>query len=161
MNKASRLKEMIKKMTQPINGQYPRPWMIDSPADPASSVVLTVGHNQAKGFPVERVGSHEHYMDALFNRGSETCRQLYDRITDNKPSETRKNTDKLVRRLAEHGVRNVLETNVICYSTPMSADLRQSLHINGAKRGREIFEACLRSSSPRCLLPMAVVLRKN
>jgi hypothetical protein len=149
-DKASQLEATLRELTQPIIGQYPRPWMTAS-TNPASSQVFTVGMNQRNGFPVEAVGSHEHYMDALFNRGSETCRQIYDRLTD-KASPTRRNTDDLVRRLAEYGVMNVLETNVICYSTPMSAHLRQSAHVGGAARGRDLFRALLDIIEPKVLI---------
>jgi hypothetical protein len=148
--KSARLEVAIREITRPINGQYPRPWMTAS-TDPASAQVFTVGKNQRNGFPVEIVGSHDHYVNTLFNRGPETCRQLYDRVTD-RPSPTRQNTDYLVRLLASHGVTNVLETNVICYSTSMSADLRQSIHHGGAARGRELFRTLLDIIKPKVLI---------
>jgi hypothetical protein len=37
--------------------------------------------NQAKGFREEDVGSHDEYLDALFNRGQKTSRQIYDKVT--------------------------------------------------------------------------------
>ncbi|HEV7252021.1 MAG TPA: hypothetical protein VGN97_02830 [Mesorhizobium sp.] len=148
--KQVRLEAVIREMTRPLNGQYPRPWMTKS-TDPASSEVFTVGMNQRNGFPAKEVGSHEHYINALFNRGPESCRQLYDRRTD-KPSPTRRNTDDLVARLGRHGVTNVLETNVICYSTPMSADLRQHVHVGGKERGRELFAALLQIIAPKVMI---------
>lgn len=147
---SQRLEGAIREMTVPLNGQYPRPWMTTS-TDPACSRVFTVGMNQRNGFPVKEVGSHDHYIDALFNRGPETCRQLYDRLTD-KPSPTRRNTDDLVARLARHEVNDLIETNVICYSTPMSADLKRHVHVGGRDRGRELFAALLKIIAPSVMI---------
>lgn len=147
---AEELEATIRQLTKPINGQYPRPWMT-SLTDPAEANVFTVGKNQRNGFDAAEVGSHDHYVDTLFNRGSETCRALYDRIAGT-PSPTRKNTDAFVRQLVERGVSKVIETNVICYSTPMSADLRAAHHIGGSERGTEIFKVLLRQIRPRVLI---------
>lgn len=149
--KAAQLEAAIRELTRPINGQYPRPWMTSS-KDPASSKVFVVGMNQAKGFAVDDVGSHDRYLDALFNRGPQTCRQLYDRVTKGEASSTRINLDDLVRRLEDHGVTHVLETNVICYSTPMSNQLKGGSHKGGAARGREIFRALLDIVEPKILI---------
>src|SRR3954470_1888255 len=111
-HKASELETAIREMTRPINGQYPRPWMTNL-TNPADAQVFTVGMNQRNGFAVDEVGTHAHYLDALFNRGPETYRGLYDRLTI-MPSPTRRNTDGLIRMLAQHGVTDVLETNVRC-----------------------------------------------
>lgn len=124
--------------------------MTDS-TDPASSSVFIVGMNQKNPFPVDAVGPHEHYIDVLFNRGSESCRDLYDRLTV-KPSPTRRNTDDLVCRLAAVRVANVLETNVVCYSTPMSADLRREIHLDGAARGEELFKVLYEILKPKVLI---------
>jgi hypothetical protein len=150
LGKAHQLEAAIFEMTQPINGQYPRPWMTAA-INPASAQVFTVGRNQRNPFPVGSIGSHERYVDTLFNRGPETCRQLYDRLIG-KPSPTRKNTDDLVWKLAQHGVRDILETNVICYSTPMSADLWQRDHYGGAARGRDLFQGLLHIVRPKVLI---------
>src|SRR5690606_16544543 len=106
------------------------PWMSDL-ENPLASSVLAVGKNQAKGYPVNRV-SHRRHLDALFNRNGETCRGLYDEITGGKPSPTRTNTDVFRAVLAAHGIASVLETNVVCYSTPMSGDLRLVAHAGGS-----------------------------
>lgn len=144
------LEVAVRQLTQPINGQYPRPWMT-SLTNPAEANVFTVGKNQRNGYDAAKVGSHDHYVDTLFNRGSETCRALYDRMAGS-PSPTRKNTDGLVRQLSDRGVTTVIETNVICYSTPMSADLRSVHHIGGAERGTEIFKVLLRLIQPTVLI---------
>jgi transposase len=68
-----------------------------------------VGMNQRKCFKVADVGNHERYMHALFNRDPDACRKLYDSLTG-APSRTRLNTDKLVRKLSERGVVDVIET---------------------------------------------------
>lgn len=158
--KAAKLEAAIRELTRPINGQYPRPWTTSS-KDPASSKVFVVGMNQAKGFPAEVVGSHDQYLDALFNRDPETCRQLYDRVTKKRPSPTRENTDDLVRRLERHGVTDVLETNVICYSTPMSSDLGGDSHSGGAARGRDIFKKLFEIIEPKIMIVHGSGTRKE
>ena len=119
--------------------------------DPASARVFVVGRNQKNGFAAEAVGDHDHYMDALFNRGSETIRGLYDRLAM-KPSQTRRNTDRLVASLAAQGVRDVLETNVVCYSTPMSAHLGRAEHRGGAEVGKRIFRTLIRLIGPKVIV---------
>jgi hypothetical protein len=145
-----RLEAAIRALTEPVDGQYPRPWMT-SMVNPEAARVFTVGKNQAKKYPIAEVGSHDHYLDALFNRGAESCRGLYDRLYPD-PSRTRMNTDVLVQKLAERGISDVLETNVICFSTPMSADLRRNENLRGAKRGREIFSALYEIIRPRVII---------
>src|SRR4051812_48563507 len=112
--------EQIRELTKPVNGEYPRPWMT-SMKKPQKARVLIVGRNQAKSYPVEKVGSHDQYIDSLFKRNGETCRAVYDKVTDGKGSGARSNINELVRRLNAVGIHDVLETNVICYSTRMSA----------------------------------------
>jgi hypothetical protein len=46
------------------------------------------------------------------------------------------------------GCPAVLETNVCCYSTPMSADLARPEHAAGRARGREIFVALMKHVRP-------------
>lgn len=149
---ARELEAAIRELTAPKEGErgYLRPWMTGFPA-PADCRVFIVGRNQANGFDIDTVGSHEHYVDALFNRGGETIRQVYDRVTDG-PSPTRRNTDHFVGKLRRQGITDILETNVVCYSTRMSAHLRQPAHRGGAARGREIFRALLSIIKPRVLI---------
>jgi hypothetical protein len=149
-SKADRLEAAVKELTRPTTDQFPRPWMTTLTA-PWEARVFTVGMNQRNPFPLEQVGGHERYLDALFNRGPETCRQLYDRIVG-EPSPTRRNTDGLIRKLANHGVTDVLETNVVCYSTPMSAHLRHALHLSGAAKGSELFAVLLEVIKPSVLI---------
>jgi hypothetical protein len=144
------LEAAIRPLTQPLNGKYPRPWMT-SLRNPSEANVFTVGKNQRHGYDPAEVGSHDHFVDTLFNRGSETCRALYDRIAVS-PSPTRTNTDHLVRLLCDRGVSKVIETNVICYSTPMSSDLRAAHHIGGTERGTEIFKLLLRLIQPTVMI---------
>jgi hypothetical protein len=96
-----------------------------------------------------------------FNRNGESCRDLYDELTDGRPSPTRKNTDRLVEYLAQQGVHRVLETNVICYSSPMSADLRQETHSGGAARGEELFQYLVHAIDPRVLIVHGAGARKQ
>lgn len=140
----------IRELTRPLNGQFPRPWMTRA-SDPHACKVFIVGKNQRNGYP-EGAITHERHLDGLFNRNGETCRSVYDELTGGRPSPTRQNTDRLVDCLLSHGVANVLETNVICYSSPMSADLRLEAHTGGAARGEELFRYLLRAIDPRVLI---------
>ncbi len=106
--------------------------------DPTTATVFIVGRNQRNGYDAEMVGYQEH-VDALFNRNGQSCRQLYDRVTAGKPSRTRANTDRLRNLLFQKGIDRVLETNVICYSSPMSSDLANEEHKDGKARGTDIF----------------------
>jgi hypothetical protein len=150
MDQETQLETALRRLTNPINGQYPRPWMAASTA-PWTSRIFTVGRNQKNGFPVEMVGEHDVYVDALFNRRGGSCRALYDRIVG-QPSPTRINTDRLVDRLRSYGVSDVIETNVICYSTPISSDLRLKQHQGGKDRGTEIFRTIFDLIKPRVLV---------
>lgn len=147
----SDFEKTIAELTLPLNGQYPRPWMTKL-TDPKRATVFIVGKNQAKGYPVERVDAHKRHLDALFNRNGVYCRALYDEISGGSASKTRLNTDRFVCELAKVGVTEVIETNVICYSTPMSDDLRLKVHAGGAKRGEDIFRYLLNSINPRILI---------
>lgn len=149
-----KLEAAIRALTAPVQGQYPRPWMT-SLSNPEAARVFTVGKNQAKKFSVEEVGSHDRYIDTLFNRGAEGCRDLYDRLYP-KPSRTRVNTDVLVRKLAERGIPDVLETDVICFSTPMSVDLRRDENLRGAEQGREIFSTIYEIIQPQVIIAHGV-----
>jgi hypothetical protein len=150
-NATEEFEALISLMTQPVNGQYPRPWMSNL-QDPLQAQVFVVGMNQAKGFPVDRVGSHSRHMDALYNRNEQRCRAIYDEITGGRPSPTRVNIDHLMRLLAVEGITKVLETNVVCYSTPMSQYLAHAVHLDGAKAGEQIFRTLLSHIRPKVLI---------
>ena len=131
--------------TRAFDGQYPRPWMTDL-SDPRDADCFIVGRNQRNGYDVRDVGSHQLHMDALFNRNGTSCRELYDRLCS-KPSPTRRNIDRLSSRLKAGGA-HVLETNVICFSTPMSSDLTSDQR----SHGREIFEWLLERIAPKVII---------
>jgi hypothetical protein len=158
MDKSSRLEAMIRQMTKPINGQYPRPWMTDSD-DPASATVFVVGYNQAKTFPEGKIRSHHAFIDSLFNRGKEHCRDLYDRLAG-PPSNTRKATDELVGVLERHRLKGVIQTNVICYSTARAADARKPEHSGGFEQGSILFQSLVRIIQPRVLIVHGAKTRK-
>ena len=143
-------RSVIRELTKPLNDQYPRPWMTKL-ADPFRADVFIVGMNQKKGYPTSVV-SHKRHLADLFNDEPGGCRRLYDEVTGGKPSPTRKNLDVLVGRLKAAGGESVLETNVICYSTPMSPDLRLMSHGGGARRGEEIFRFLLSAIEPKALI---------
>lgn len=140
----------ISKLTEPVNGQYPRPWMTDL-TDPRSADVFVVGKNQRNGYETSRL-THQRHLAALFNRNGESCRGVYDEITALRPSPTRVNTDRFRKALAVEGISRVLETNVVCYSTPMSNDLRLPQHKGGSIRGSDIFRALLHFIQPKVLI---------
>jgi hypothetical protein len=140
----------ISQLTEPLNGQYPRPWMTDS-TNPLSASLFIVGKNQAKGYGVERL-THQRHMNSLFNRAGESCRRVYDEMTGFSPSPTRVNTDRFRAVLAKEGIIGILETNVVCYSTPMSSDLRLPQHTGGTVRGTDIFRTLLHFVKPRVLV---------
>jgi hypothetical protein len=140
----------ISTLTKPLNGQYPRPWMTDL-TDPLSANVFIVGQNQRNGYAIGRL-THERHVAALFNRNGESCRRVYDEMTGLRPSPTRQNTDRFRRILEAEGISRVIETNVVCYATPMSSDLRLPEHIGGKVRGSEIFLALLHFIQPTVLI---------
>jgi hypothetical protein len=140
----------ITRLTRECNGQYPRPWMT-SLADPLTASLFIVGRNQATGYPASKL-PHKRHLDALFNRAGESCRKLYDEMTDSHPSQTRRNIDHLHEILKRRGVDRILETNVVCYSTPMSDDLCLPAHVGGTVRGTAIFCALLRFVKPKVLI---------
>jgi hypothetical protein len=119
--------------------------------NPLSANVFVVGKNQAKGYDASRL-SHRRHVDALFNRNGESCRVVYDEMTGFNSSPTRRNIDRLRQMLKAEGVTRVLETNVVCYSTPMSGDLRLPQHSVGTARGTEIFLALVHFIEPKVLI---------
>ena len=146
----SQFEETIRELTGPLNGQLPRPWMTGM-KDPLAADVFIVGMNQRKGYPARDV-PHQRHIDALFNRNGESCRGLYDETTNGRPSPTRRNIDGLVDRLNQNHIHNIVETNVVCYSTPMSADLKDQAHAGGAGKGEEIFRYLLAEIAPTVLI---------
>ncbi len=142
--------EKIRELISSINGQPPRPWMM-AMTNPPEADVFIVGRNQSKCYWANAI-SHERHVDALFNRNGESCRGRYDRVTNSRPSPARKNTDRLVCRLSRRNIHNILETDVICYSTPMSRELRMLAHVAGAKRRRRIFQHLLDEITTACLI---------
>ena len=142
--------ETIRELTQPINGQLPRPWMTRM-TNPLEADVFIVGMNQRNGYPAHDI-PHWRHMDALFNRNSESCRGLYDEVTHGKASPTRKNIDSLTDRLNQRNIHNVVETDVVCFSTALGKDLRKSENAEGARQGEEIFRYLISEISPPILI---------
>ncbi len=148
----SELEERIWTLTEPINGQYPRPWMTTLAA-PADAKIFIVGFNQATEYPASIVGTHDHFVDALFNRKGQTCRALYNRVrADDGPSPTRNNIDSLTTLLGRAGLHKVLETNVICYSSKDAAELSDPMHNGGYERGSDIFRSIFDFIRPPVLI---------
>jgi hypothetical protein len=158
---AEALETLIRGLTQPVNGQYPRPWMTGMKR-PEEARVFIVGHNQARAFPVEKVGDHDAYMDALYNRNGKSCRELYNNICGDEGSSTgRKNIDALREGLTNLGIDDVVETNVICYSTPMGKDLTHPNHQGGKEAGRAIFRGILEIIRPLVLIAHGVATKRE
>ncbi len=130
--------------TAPVDGQYPRPWMTDL-TDLTQADCFIVGRNQRNGYDVDLVGDQTRHVDALFNRNGQTCRGLYEQLCETSP--TRQNIDRLSERLKRIGAK-VLETNVVCFSTPMSADLTNSQR----RVGTEIFEWVYNRVAPKVIV---------
>ena len=113
--------------------------------------MFIVGRNQRN--PYSEIGIlHQRHLDALFNRNGESCRGLYDEVTKGKPSPTRRKIDDLAARLNQRNIHNILETDVVCYSTPISADLRKLANAGGARKGEEIFRYLLAEIAPTVLI---------
>ena len=145
-----KFEEKIRELTEPINGQLPRPWMTKL-RNPLEADVFIVGRNQRNPYSEIEI-LHQRHLDALFNRNDESCRGLYDEVTKGKPSPTRRNIDHLAARLNQRNIHNILETDVVCYSTPMSADLRKLANAGGARKGEEIFRYLLAEIAPTVLI---------
>lgn len=141
--------QAITHATRALNGQLPRPWMTDL-ADPRAAQVFIVGRNPARSYDAGAVTQARH-LDALFNRNGQSCRRLYDELAG-KPSPTRRNVDFQRSVLSRVGVERVLETNVICYASPMSADLSRPEHKGGRGAGKAIFKYLLDAIHPRVVI---------
>lgn len=142
--------DVLRQLTQPINGQYPRPWMTDL-ADPLDATVFIVGLNPATAYPENEV-DHRRFMNALFNRKGQTCRGLYEEITQGKPSRTRPIIEQLTECLAAEAIGDVLETNVVCYSTPSRHDLDLPEHSEGKEQGKKVFRTLVETIEPPILI---------
>ena len=145
-----KFEEKIRELTEPVNGQLPRPWMTKM-RNPLEADVFIVDRNQRNPYSEIEI-LHQRHLDALFNRNGESCRRLYDEVSKGKPSPTRRNMDDLAVRLNQRNIYNILETDVVCYSTPISADLRKRANAGGARKGEEIFRYLLAEISPTVLI---------
>ena len=119
--------DRIRALTAPRGGVYSRPWMTD--ADPTQADVLIVGASSAKSFHVAEVGTHDQFLDALWNRNGLTCRSMYYAATS-KPSPTRPNLDRLATMLADNGLTS-LQTNVTCASARYDAEVSDEDRAHG------------------------------
>ena len=114
-----------------------------------------VGRNPGITIAEADAGSHQEFLDAMFNcAGPGRCYELIRNSRDwqARRASTRPNLDLLHDHLKREGVTNVLETNVICYATPMSKDLRRDEHKGGTSKGREIFSVVLDVIRPKALV---------
>jgi hypothetical protein len=132
MTDEQKLFEEIKKLTEPINGQYPRPWTTNLP-HPMDAEGMIVGMNQATSYLVTDM-SHEKFLNAHFGKGLNSY-DLY-RSVRSEESKTRINIEVLAACLK----RPLLESDVICYSTPRAKHLSNAEHRGGKERGIAIFK---------------------
>ena len=146
----SEFEENLRLLTEPINGQLPRPWMTEM-TNPLAADVFIVGRNQATTYDAGNI-CHRCHMDALFNRNGECCRALYDEVRGGKPSRTRQNIDGFAKRLKQRNVHGIIETDVVCYSTPVFAHLKLPEHAGGRARGEKIFRYLLAAIAPAILV---------
>ena len=140
--------KLVRELTVEINGQYPRPWMTEL-IDPSVANVLVVGLNPASAYSIRSV-DYERYINSLFNRDGETCKDFYLEVTRQSP--TRGNIEKFSEKLKLAGVTNILETNVNCYSTKKSKDLSLPEHAGGREQGRRIFHSLVDQIKPRVIV---------
>ncbi|CUJ69861.1 Uncharacterised protein [Achromobacter sp. 2789STDY5608633] len=154
------LRDLIEPLVSPINGQRPRPWFTHY-HDPASARVFLVGANQASAYKEDAV-SHDQHVDALFNQNGLNCEKLYQELGFK--SRSRTYIDRFCRELGARGIDDVLQTNVICYSTGKASELSKAEHSAGRSRGAEIFRALVSHVKPRVMVVhgsgTATMLRK-
>ena len=152
MATAPELEKLIRPLTLPINGQFPRPWSTDL-NDPSSAKVFLIGRNWGVPFLMQDVGSHNRFIDAMFNRNGESCKRLYDKITNHVPTRTKRVYSRLQEVFAAREIDKIIETNVICYGTRGNAKvLNQQEHRGGRERGISIFRAVLEAIRPPVLI---------
>lgn len=149
-DKAQSLEDAIRTLTRPVLGQFPRPWMTDI-AEPSEAEVFVVGANQPTAYPPDKVGSHQRFLNALFNRDGETCRTLYREIRGGS-SGTRSHSDDFVKMLQAAGVKKIVETNAVCFSTPKADDLKRFENREGLEKGIRIFSEIFRIIKPRVMV---------
>lgn len=142
------VEQFVRELTVEINGQYPRPWMTEL-IDPFTASVFVVGFNPASAYNSKDV-DYERYIDSLFNRRGETCKNFYLEVT--RQSSTRGNIEMFSNKLRLAGVTSVLETNVICYATKKSKHLTLPEHAGGRERGKTIFRSLVRKICPRVIV---------
>ncbi len=141
----------IWKYIQPVDGkngmQLPRPWFTKFD-NPLVARIFVVGANQKNGFDPNSIDIHRHF-DGLFNRNGETCNGIYREATGGKESLTRKRIQAYITgKLEERDITDVLETNVVCRSSPQFSDLDK-----GEKEiGSEVFRYLLNTVRPRILI---------
>lgn len=143
-----KFEQRIRELTEKINGQYPRPWMTDL-KDPSCAEVFIVGSTQATAYRSDCV-DYERFIDSLFNRNDQRCREFYEEYGtcyagETKPSLTRINIEMFTLKLKKVGVYSVLETNVVCYGG-------HSEYKGSVTRGKEIFRTLIREIRPKAVI---------
>ncbi|MBV1918743.1 MAG: hypothetical protein KUG65_11890 [Sphingomonadaceae bacterium] len=144
------LERKIRPLLSPVSGGYLRPWMTSS-MHPERCKVWVVGANPATTFPISRIESLESYIDALFNRNGRSIRALFDEIKGGKPGPANRNLSKVKEALESLGIHDVLQTNINCYPTRMSADLSAPSNGEGRARGAALFKTLLETVKPEVI----------
>lgn len=159
----SPLEKKLTALTEPINGQYPRPWMTTL-KKPENAKVFIVGANPATTYTKKHVKSHRQFLDVHFNRNGYDCRRFYARVREKEgksPTPSRNSIETLTEKLRENKISDVLETNVYCYSTPKFRDLNEKDHPCGKDRGLKIFKTLLTTIRPKVIILHGARVRKN
>ena len=145
---------------QPVDSgkgpQLPRPWFTAF-SDPLNARVFIVGANQRNSFDPDKISINRHF-DGLFSRNGETCLGIYKEATGGGESPTRSRIQKYISgKLYERGVKDIIETNVVCRSSQQFSDLNP----NEKSRGSEIFRYLLNSIRPIVLIIFGKGARKQ
>lgn len=117
--------------------------------NPSQAQVFVVGYNPASAYHSNAV-DYERFIDSLFNRNGETCREFYKEVTDKSP--TRGNIEMFTRKLADAGVTSVIETNVVCYGAKKKRHLSLPEHNGGKRRGVQIFRELISEIQPKVIV---------
>ena len=146
--------QTIWRLTQPCNGELPRPWMTQM-TNPLDADVFVIGMKPARQYPADEI-SHERHFNALFNRNGEHCRSLYDEVNKGDASPTRRNLDSFTALLNQRDIHNIIETNIVCCSDPDNIPSPSTGHIDQSGSDEEIFRYILQQIAPKVLIVYGV-----
>ena len=135
--------------------QLPRPWFTAFD-NPLKVRVFVVGANQKNGYDPTKIEIERHF-NGLFNRNGETCCKIYNELPENK-SDTRPRIKRLItEKLKKFGIKDVLETNIVCRSSRQFSDL----DADEQSAGSEIFSYLMTAIRPKILIIYGKGVRKK